>query len=133
MGGLLGPSRGLDRFCFVAWGNKETPLFWRARTDERRTTHSWVRNATRLYQNDPLQELDSGKLHASLRIRRPHELDDPALHASERIPQWPFGSIGTPILKEKISQLPRMPDIMCGRTADEIEAGTPPQAFARRF
>lgn len=42
-------------------------------------THPWIRNATRLYQNDPLQELDGSKLHASMRIRRPHELDYAAL------------------------------------------------------
>jgi hypothetical protein len=75
-------------------------LVCKVRANEKQgATHPWVCNATRLHQYDPLQVLDSGKLHASLRIRCPHELDDPALRAHERIPLRPFMLIRTPALK----------------------------------
>ena len=64
-------------------------------------THPWIRNAARLYQNDPLQELDGGKLHASMHIRRPHELDYAVLRTRQRVPLQPFVLVRTSMLKER--------------------------------
>lgn len=97
MGDLQGQSQGLGHFCFVALEGKGDLVY--AQTRKKDLTHPWVCNATRLHQYDPLQELDGGKLHASLRIRRPHELDDPALRAREGVPLRPFILARTTALK----------------------------------
>jgi hypothetical protein len=49
--------------------NKTSPVCKVRVNKKKGPTHPGVRNTTRLHQYDPLQKLDSGKLHASLRIR----------------------------------------------------------------
>ena len=113
MGDLRGHSKCLGHFCFAAFkergrenNNKsQTSLVLQNTCKKGKDhTHPWVCDAARLHQYDPLQEFDSGKLHASLGIRRPHKLDDPVLRARERFPLRPFILIRTPVFKLKAGQ-----------------------------
>lgn len=63
--------------------------------------YPWVRNATRLHQYDPLQELDSSQPYASLHIRRPHELDDPRFSPRERVPLGSFILVRTSAIQRR--------------------------------
>ncbi len=84
-------------FLFCSFSERD--VLPRCTRNNKRTTHPWVRNTPRLYQDDLLQELDGGKLHTCLRIGCPHELDDPALRARERVPLRSLVSVRASVRK----------------------------------
>ena len=94
--------------------------------DNKRTTHPWVCNTPRLYQDNFLQELDGGKLHTCIRVGCPHELEDPVLRARECVPLLSFVSVRASVHKrcENIStnDPPRRTKSL-KRTANERGAG----------